>query len=297
MNLVSRDAKETDSTIVGKMVFEGLSGFPITPLKNGEVDLNVLCSIRDHIDCAGLDSIGVLGSTGSFAYLSDIQRISVMECWGKATTSWIAGVSATTTKEAIKYSKIAEKNGAQGIIANAFAYVPLSSEELKSYFLDIADASSLPLCVYDNPLTTGQTLSDELIRDLSQHENIKAIKVFAKQNNVEQHSRLSILDILPGYAVDANCCEAMISGGSTWYSTLAGTLPELLVPVMNAIKAGEHANARQLNNEVKPLYELMKQYSGFRVMHALANQRGWTCELPKPLSIHELGDLSRFLPN
>lgn len=279
------------------MVFEGLSGFPITPLKNGEVDLNVLCRIRDHIDNAGLDSIGVLGSTGSFAYLSDIQRISVMECWGKATTPWIAGVSATTTKEAIKYSKIAEQNGAQGLIANAFAYAPLNSKELKSYFLDIANASSLPLCVYDNPLTTGQTLSDELIRDLSQHENIKAIKVFAKQNNAEQHSRLSMLDIHPGYAVDPNCCEAMINGGSTWYSTLAGTLPELLVPVMSAIKAGEHAKARQLNSEVKPLYELMKQYSGFRVMHALANQRGWACEMPKPLLTPELGDLSRFLPN
>jgi 4-hydroxy-tetrahydrodipicolinate synthase len=279
------------------MVFEGLSGFPITPLKNGEVDLNVLCDIRDHIDNAGLDSIGVLGSTGSFAYLSDIQRISVMECWGKATTPWIAGVSATTTKEAIKYSKIAEQNGAQGIIANAFAYVPLNSQELKSYFLDIAEASSLPLCVYDNPLTTGQTLSDELIHELCTHENIKAIKVFAKQNNAEQHNRLSSLNIYPGYAVDANCCEAIINGGSTWYSTLAGTLPELLVPVMSAIKAGEHTKARQLNMSLKPLYELMKQYSGFRVMHALANQRGWSCELPKPLSIHELGDVSRFLPN
>lgn len=279
------------------MVFQGLSGFPITPLKNGEVDLNVLCRIRDHIDNAGLDSIGVLGSTGSFAYLSDVDRISVMECWGKATTPWIAGISATTTRAAIRYAKIAEQNGAQGLIANAFAYVPLNSEELKSYFLDIADASSLPLCVYDNPLTTGQTLSDELIRELCTHENIKSIKVFAKENNTEQHKRLSALKIHPGYAVDANCCEAIINGGSAWYSTLAGTIPELLVPVMKAIKAGDYVKARQLNSQAKPLYDLMKQYSGFRVMHALANQRAWVCELPKPLLMPELGDLSQFLPN
>lgn len=279
------------------MVFEGLSGFPITPLKNGELDLNMLCRIRDHIDSAGLDSIGVLGSTGSFAYLSDIDRITVMECWGKASTPWIAGVSATTTSAAIRYSKIAEHNGAQGLIANAFAYAPLNPDELKGYFLDIADASSLPLCVYDNPPTTGQHLSDELIRELSEHENIKAIKVFAKQNNADQHNRFSSLNIDPGYAVDANCCEAILGGGSAWYSTLAGTLPELLVPVMKAIKAGEHAKARELNSEAKPLYDVMKQYSGFRVMHALANQRGWACELPKPLSMPKISDLSRYLPN
>jgi dihydrodipicolinate synthase/N-acetylneuraminate lyase len=129
------------------------------------------------------------------------------------------------------------------------------------------------------------------------HENIKAIKVFAKQDNGEQHNRLDSLNIHAGYAVDANFCEAIINGGSAWYSTLAGTLPELLVPVMSAIKGGEYDKARQLNSEVEPLYALMKQFSGFRVMHALANQRGWTCELPKPLSLDGLGDLSRFIPN
>lgn len=62
------------------MIFEGLSGFPITPFKNGKVDFNVLCNIHNHIDQAGLDSIGVLESTGSFAYLSELERIKVLEC-------------------------------------------------------------------------------------------------------------------------------------------------------------------------------------------------------------------------
>lgn len=277
------------------MIFAGLSGFPITPLKNGEVNIPALCAIRDHLDKRGLDSVGVLGSTGGFAYLSDQQRIQVMECWEKLSTPWIAGISATATKDAIRFSKIAQQNGAQGVIANAFAYVPLTQEELKRYFLDIADQSPLPLCVYDNPVTTGQTLSDGLIEELANHENIHALKVFAKPDNTEQHRKLSSLNLAAGYAVDPNCCEAMISGASTWYSTLAGTLPELLVPVMRAIKAKDYDKARQLNNDIQPLYDLMKQYSGFRVMHALANQRGWHCELPKPLLMPELGDISQFI--
>lgn len=278
------------------MIFEGLSGFPITPMKSGSADIRALCSIRDHIDKSGLDSIGVLGSTGSFAYLSEADRIKVMECWSQASTPWIAGISATTTVEAIKYAKIAQQNGAQGVIANAFAYVPLQPEELKTYFLEIADNSPLPLCVYDNPITTGQSLSEQLISALAMHPNVLAVKVFAQQNNEAQHGWLSKLNLHPGYAVDPYCCDAMIGGASAWYSTLAGTVPELLVPVVKAIKANEFEKAGELNQAIQPLYKLMKQHSGYRVMHALANQRGWTCELPSPLSIPELGNLTQFLP-
>ena len=278
------------------MIFKGLSGFPITPLKNGDVDVKVLRNICHHIDNAGLDSIGVLGSTGSFAYLNTQQRNLVMECWSTVRTPWIAGVSATTTQAAIDAATIAYQNGAQGIIANAFAYVPLSAVELKRYFLELAEASPLPLCVYDNPVTTGQGLSHALICELAEHENIAAVKMFAQPNNQQQHQALQTRDIAPGYAVDANCCEAMIGGASAWYSTLAGTLPEYLVPVMKAIKEGDREYARQLNKKLAPLYALMKQHSGYRLVHALANQRGWDCELPSPLVMPEFKALAGFLP-
>ena len=277
------------------MIFEGLSGFPITPFNNGKIDFKVLCTIRDHIDLAGLDSIGVLGSTGSFAYISELERTKVMECWSKAKTPWIAGVSATTTSEAIRYCHIAEQSGARGVIANAFAYVPLRPEELKRYFSHIADCSPLPLCIYDNPATTGQALSEQLLRELATHPNIQAIKTFAKQDNESQQKVLSKLPLHTGYAVDVFCCEAMLGGASAWYSTLAGTMPELLVPVVSAIKLGDRRKARELNQLVLPLYELMQQHSGYRVMHALANLRGWTCELPAPLLLPNIGDLSQFL--
>lgn len=277
------------------MIFEGLSGFPITPLKNGEVNYTSLASIRDHIDQAGLDSISVLGSTGSFAYLSEQHRNRVMESWSKASTPWIAGVSAITTKEAIRYCNVARENGAQGVIANAFAYVPLNEGEIIKYFIEIADHSPLPLCVYDNPVTTGQKISDDVLRTLSAHENIKATKVFAQSNNNAQHLKLSAMNWRPGYAVDALCCDAMINGASTWYSTLAGTAPELVVPIVSAIKNKDYEKARELNSQNEALYQLMKAHSGYRLMHALANQRGWTCELPSPLILPDLVELSYFL--
>ncbi|WP_371195409.1 dihydrodipicolinate synthase family protein [Glaciecola sp. SC05] len=278
------------------MIFEGLSGFPITPLKKGRVDVTTLQKIRDHIDTAGLDSIGVLGSTGSFAYLSESERTLVMECWSELSTPWIAGISATTTREAIRSAKAAHQYGAQGVIANAFSYVPLSANELTAYFLEVADNSPLPLCVYDNPMTTGQTLSYELLKSLSEHPNVMGAKVFAQLNNEEQHAKLSALNWQAGYAVDKLCCEAMINGASAWYSTLAGTVPELLVPVMTAIKQGDDNQARKLNKMLQPLYEMMGQYSGYRVVHALANLRGWACDLPSPLLLPDIPELMQFVP-
>lgn len=273
------------------MIFEGLSGFPITPINNGSVDFEVLRRIRDFLDQAGLDSIGVLGSTGSFAYLSELEKTKVMACWSEVSTPWIAGVSAMTTRQALGFCRIAQDSGAKGVIANAFTYVPLRPEELKAYFLEIAENSPLPLCVYDNPVTTGTALSAALLEELAAHPNIHAIKTFAKQDNAHQHAMLSKLPWQAGYAVDAFCCEAMIQGADAWYSTLAGTMPELLVPIVKAIKAGDEHKARELNKRVLPIYELMQQHSGYRVMHALANLKGWSCELPAPLSMPELPNL------
>ncbi|MFC4701288.1 dihydrodipicolinate synthase family protein [Glaciecola siphonariae] len=274
------------------MIFSGLSGFPITPIKDGRADIDTLSAIVRHVDASGLDSIGVLGSTGSFAYLNQLERERVMACWSKATTPWIGGVSATSSHEALLNCQLAHKHGAKGVIANAFAYVPLRNNELTKYFLDIAEHSPLPVCVYDNPVTTGQALSYDVIARLAEHPNIQAIKMFAQQNNQAQHASLSSLNINAGYAVDAFCCDAMIGGASAWYSTLAGTVPELLVPIMNAIKTKDVTKARRLNTALAPLYQLMRTHSGYRVVHALANQRGWQCELPSPLIMPDLGDVS-----
>jgi 4-hydroxy-tetrahydrodipicolinate synthase len=269
------------------MIFQGLSGFPITPLKNNSIDFDTLKRLRDCIDTKGLDSIGVLGSTGSFAYLSQQQRAAVFECWAEVKTPWIAGVSATSTTEAIKNCKIAYDCGASGVIANAFSYLPLNDAELTRYFLEIADASKLPVCVYDNPATTGHNLHFDILQALAAHPNIQGAKVFAQADNREQQQRLNALDWQPGYAVDPNCSEALIGGGSAWYSTLAGTAPELAVPVMTAIKTKDYVKARELNSLNTEIYDLMKQYSGYRIVHLIANMRGWHCELPSPLLFPE----------
>lgn len=275
-----------------KHIFTGLSGFPITPLRNGQIDFTTLTRIRDHLDQSGLDSIGVLGSTGSFAYLDESRRAAVMECWSAVKTPWIAGVSATTTAEAIRGCKVAHRNGASGVIANAHAYVPLSDAELEGYFLAIADASELPLCVYDNPINTGRALSIDVLARLSRHPNIQGAKVFA---DLEAHAQLSKMDWYDGYARDWDCPEVLIAGGQAWYSTLAGTVPEYCVPIMQAIRAGNHAHADQLTRAMQPVWELMQTHTGYRVVHGLANARGWTCQLPKPLTLPEV-DWGSYLP-
>jgi 4-hydroxy-tetrahydrodipicolinate synthase len=264
-------------------MFEGLLGFPITPMYNNEIDFDVLKRLIHDIDNSNLDGIGVLGSTGSFAYLNETQRCRVMECWSEAKTPWIAGISATTAEQAIRFSKLAKLNGAKGAIVSVMAYAPLNQAELTRYFLQIADRSPLPLCIYNNPVTTGYDLELPLLTRLSNHANVKSAKIFAKPDNKEQHKALSNLDWKAGYAVDAFCCEAMINGASAWYSTLAGTAPELLVPIAKAIKLQNYEQARQLNAQLHEVFRLMKQHSGYKLVHAIAQYKGWRCELPSPL--------------
>ncbi len=62
----------------------------------------------------------------------------------------------------------------------------------------------------------------------------------------------------------------MIAGADTWYSVLAGILPEVCIRIVRASQAGDPAEARRLNSELTPIWDLFKQFSSLRVVYALA---------------------------
>src|SRR5471030_2541974 len=115
-------------------MFQGLVAFPVTPMDTaGRADLQAMRRLTRRLLEAGVDSIGALGSTGSYPYLSRPERRRVLdavldEAGGRPV---VAGVGALRTDEAVLLTQDAQAAGAQGALLAPVSYTPLTEDEVR----------------------------------------------------------------------------------------------------------------------------------------------------------------------
>jgi 4-hydroxy-tetrahydrodipicolinate synthase len=282
-------------------IFHGLSAFPITPTDEaGRVDADALTRLLRRLADAGVDSIGLLGSTGTYAYLTRAERRRAIEtataCVG-GRVPVIVGIGALRTDEAQNLAQDADVAGANGLLLAPVSYTPLTDEEVYQHFVAVAASTSLPLCIYNNPGTTHFAFSDELIARLAHVPGILAVKNPAPLPT-EAKAKVNALraslpaDFAVGYSVDWHASEAVLAGGVAWYSVMGGLLPKPSLALMRAAQAGDVAEVQRLNAAFGPLWRLFKRHGSIRVVYAAANLIGLTqAQPPKP--ILPLGDAER----
>ncbi|AWI61706.1 dihydrodipicolinate synthase family protein [Sinorhizobium fredii] len=274
-------------------LFTGLSAFPITPTDaSGHVDTAALTRLLERIQLAGADSIGLLGSTGGYAFLSRHERRRAVEaamaCVG-GRIPVIVGVGALRTDDAQALARDAKAAGADGLLLAPMSYTPLLDEEVYQHFAAVADAGDLPLCIYNNPGTTKFTFSDALIGRLSTLANVAAVKMPLPPDGdfkgemarlrTETRPRFSI-----GYSGDWGAAAALLAGCDAWYSVIAGLLPAEALALTRAAQAGNASEVERLDQAFQPLWSLFKAFGSFRVMYAIADALGLCrAEPPRPI--------------
>lgn len=284
-------------------MFRGLSAFPITPSHpDGTVDVEGLNLLLDRLQQAGVDSVGLLGSTGTYAYLSRPERRRAVEAAAerlRGRTPLIVGVGALRTDEAEALARDAKAAGADGLLLAPVSYTPLLEEEVFQHFRAVARASSLPICIYNNPSTTRFTFSAELIERLSEVPGIMALKNPAPPPAEAAEEILALRTRLPesfsiGYSGDWNCAAALLAGGDAWYSVVGGLLPEPALKLTRAAQMGDRAEAERLDGLFHPLWALFKELGSLRVMYAAADLLGLSrLHPPRPLLPLSLSDRER----
>jgi len=281
--------------------FTGLSAFPITPSDGeGRVDVAGLRKLVARLRAAKVDSVGLLGSTGSYVYLSREERRRAIEAAvaeAEGAVPVMAGVGALRTDEAIRLAQDAKAAGAVAGLLAPVSYTPLTDEEVFGHFSAVAGESGLPICIYDNPGTTHFRFTPALVARLSQVPGVVAVKspAMAREETLAHLALLrgSVKEGLSlGYAADWNSVEAMIGGADAWYSVLGGVCPAVCVAMVRAAQRGDAAEARRLNASLAPLWELFKQYSSLRVAYALADILG-ICKAAPPLPVLPLSGEAR----
>jgi 4-hydroxy-tetrahydrodipicolinate synthase len=282
-------------------VFHGLSAFPITPADEaGHVDTDSLARLLQRLEAAGVASVGLLGSTGTYAYLTRAERRRAIEAAAECTDDrvpLIVGIGALRTDDARDLARDAQAAGADGLLLAPVSYTPLTEEEVFQHFAAVAAASGLPLCIYNNPGTTHFAFSDTLLARLAQVPGIAAVKNPAPapaeaKATVEALRALLPADFAIGYSGDWHAAEAVLAGGVAWYSVIGGLLPQPSLALMRAAQAGDAAEARRLNATFEPLWSLFRQHGSLRVVYAAANLLGLTGAQP-PRPVLPLGTAER----
>jgi 4-hydroxy-tetrahydrodipicolinate synthase len=274
-------------------LFNGLSAFPLTPTDPaGHLQPDVLCRFLERIHAAGADSIGLLGSTGGYAYLTREERQRALrvavECVGDKTPI-IVGVGALRTDEAQTLARDAKTAGADGLLLAPMSYAPLTDEEVFQHFAAVAEAGGLPLCIYNNPGTTKFVFSNDLIARLAKVPNIVAVKMplpadgdFAGELARLRASTPKSFAI--GYSGDWGAANALLAGCDAWYSVVAGLLPAPGLALTRAAQAGDASKAMRINDALRPLWDLFKAFGSFRVMYVMADLLGLAkIEPPRPI--------------
>jgi 4-hydroxy-tetrahydrodipicolinate synthase len=275
------------------MLLKGLSAFPITPSDaEGRVDVAAVRKLASRLSDAEVDSIGLLGSTGIYAYLTRSERRRALEAaldevGGQVPV--LVGVGALRTDEAVRLAQDAKAAGAAAGLLAPVSYTPLTENEVFEHFATVARESGLSLCIYDNPSTTHFRFSPALIGRLSRLPEIIAVKSPAPEPQAIPRHLAELRSVVPdgfslGYSVDWNSVEALIAGGHAWYSVLAGLFPRISMALVQAVQNGDAAEARRLNERLDPLWSLFREFSSLRVIYASADLLGiCRAEPPRPI--------------
>lgn len=275
-------------------MFTGLSAFPLTPLNENGVDEKSFVRLIDRLVSAGVDSIGALGSTGSYAYLTSEERARVARLAVEHAGSIpvMVSIGALRTSDVLRLAEDAQQAGASAVLLAPVSYQKLTAEEVFTLYETVSRHLSVPLCVYDNPATTHFDFTDALYARLAELPAVASIKIpnLSADPDMTRQRLDGLRAQLPsritlGAAGDLAAATVLTQGGDVWYSVVAGLFPELPVAITRAAQSGHTEQAQALSAQFEPLWALFRVHGSLRVVAAAAEILGIVSApcLPLPL--------------
>jgi 4-hydroxy-tetrahydrodipicolinate synthase len=223
--------------------------------KDGEVDWPAVESLMDHLISHGADGLVVTGTTGETSTLTDAEKIQLVKT-GKAVAAGrariITGGGSNETAHAIELYKASEKAGADGVMVVTPYYNKPTQAGVLTHFRMIADATELPMIMYDIPGRSGIQITYDTILRAAKHPNIVAVKD-AKGDLSEVSRVMNQTDLMYFAGDDANALPTLAIGGTGLIGVTANIAPEPYRLMINAVNAGDLAAATAQHKLLEPL--------------------------------------------
>jgi 4-hydroxy-tetrahydrodipicolinate synthase len=241
-------------------MFRGTFTALVTPFRNGGIDTAALERLLEAQITAHIDGVVAIGTTGESPTLSHEERGAVIRRSveiAKGRCIVLAGTGSYSTRDAVEATKAAESLGVDGALLVAPYYNKPSQEGLFRHFKTIADATSLPIMLYNIPGRCGVDINtDTVLRLATSCRNIVAIK--EASGSVERVSELrgrlpEAFTILSGD--DSLTLPFMSVGAAGVVSVASNLLPSEVSALVATYGRGETAAAEQLHRRLFPLFK------------------------------------------
>ncbi|MDY7527172.1 MULTISPECIES: 4-hydroxy-tetrahydrodipicolinate synthase [unclassified Cryobacterium] len=228
----------------------------VTPFTaDGEVDWAGVAKHIDDVITAGADGIVVTGTTGETSTLTDAEKLRLVEVGrdvaaGRAKI--IMGGGSNETAHAMQLARQSEKAGADGNMIVTPYYNKPTQAGILTHFRMIADATDLPVILYDIPGRTGVAIAYETLLRAAKHPNILAVK--DAKGDLAQVSRvLNQTDLLYFSGDDPNVLPHLSIGATGLIGVTANIAATPYRQMVDAVNAGDLKTATAAHKQLEPL--------------------------------------------
>lgn len=249
----------------------------VTPFTaDGELDIDGAQRLAAHLVDSGNDGLIVNGTTGESPTTSDAEKAQLVRAVVEAVgdrAHVVAGAGTNDTRHSLELARAAERAGAHGLLAVTPYYNKPPQEGLYRHFKAIADATDLPVMLYDIPGRSGVPINTETIIRLADHPRIVANK--DAKGDLGRASWALARSGLAWYSGDDMLNLPLLSVGAVGFVSVVGHVvaPELRA-LLEAHLSGDVAKATEIHQTLLPVFTGMFRTQGVITTKAALNLQG-----------------------
>lgn len=232
----------------------------ITPFSpDGSVDYGCAARLAVHLADNGSDGVLLTGTTGESPTLSGDEKAALYATVAEAVggrAAVVAGTGTYDTRYSVDMSRRAEAAGADGIMAVTPYYSRPPQRGLIAHFRAVADATDLPLIVYNIPGRTARLIEVETLAEIARHPQVAAVKDAVEDVEFTRVSREALPDDVVIYSgTDSVTLPLMEVGAAGVISVASHFAGRRIKDMVEAFAAGDRAEAQRLHEGLMPLFE------------------------------------------
>lgn len=221
---------------------------------DSRLDTGAAQRVAAHLVDAGCDGLVVSGTTGESPTTTDAEQDTllraVLDAVGDRATV-LAGVGTNDTAHTCELAQQAEKSGAHGLLVVTPYYSKPPQEGLRRHFTAAADATDLPVMLYDIPGRTGTAIASETLVRLAEHERIVAVKD-AKGDLPASAAVMAATDLAYYSGDDALNLAHLAQGGAGVVSVVGHVAAPQYAAMVRAVDAADMATATAIDQQLLP---------------------------------------------
>ncbi len=245
------------------MKLSGLFSAVTTPLdSDGKIDFASFERNLTALAERGVDGFVVPGTTGEAVYLDLVERTMLWQAAArlckKLEKTFIAGTGTESTRDTIRLTQAAAEMGAKAALVVTPSFYKPGPDALIAHFRAVADASPIPVLLYNYPAFTGQDIPSAAVITLAEHPNITGMK----DSSANLVKLASVLAMRPDFAIFSGLGSGLLPflgmGGAGAILALCNVASAPLKRMMEAEQAGQHAEAVRIQLSLAALSEALE---------------------------------------